>query len=175
MHNDERTPFNEVDLSFKHYFYTPIGIFVPAVTDYFCPFREMDFWNYDGEKDGKSRGAHTINVACEYIVSKDLPLKITADYCFHNDPQHPFYLEALYQFYHENFIIEPYIGIAKGMGAGGFTEQYGIVDNKVGVCNLGLNVTKVIDVSEKFKLPVTSTLSIQPYTGKVWVVFKAKI
>lgn len=171
----ELVPFTEIDSWIKYYIHTPIGTFVPCIMDYYYPFSKKKFFDFRGLKDRQSRGSHTLNVSMEYILSPEHPLKLTFDYCFHNDPQRPLYIEAAYPFYKNNYIIEPYIGIAKGMGYGGITNQYGIDKNQFAVCNLGVNVTRIIEVTDKFKVPITVTLSMQPYTEITWLVFKAKI
>lgn len=171
----ELVPFTEIDAWLRYYINTPIGTFAPGIMDYYYPYSKRKLFDYRGLKDRESRGSHTLNVSMEYILSQKYPLKLTFDYCFHNDPQRPLYIEALYTFYKNNYVIEPYIGIAKGMGYSGITNQYGIDKNQFAVCNLGINVTKIIEITDKFKLPITITLSMQPYTEIVWLVFKAKI
>jgi hypothetical protein len=171
----ELVPFTEFDCWLRYYIYTSIGTFSPTIMDYFYPYKGKIFFDFSGLKDHKTNGSHYTNVSMEYGLSQKYPLKLTIDYCFHNDPQRPLYVEALYSFYKNNYIIEPYIGIAKGMGYGGTTDQYGIDKNQVGVCNLGINVTRIIEITDKFKMPITVTLSMQPYTEMTWLVFKAKI
>ena len=175
MFEGEKVPFNEVDWGFKYHIETAIGKFIPVITAYYCPFEKKKFFDLRGLDNWQKRGSQTVNVAFDYIVSPTMPIKLTVDYCFHNDPQKPIYAELGYTFTHDNYIIEPYLGVAKGLGPGGETRQYGINNNEIGFCNLGLNITKNIPVTDKFTLPVTSTLSIQPYTEEVWVVFKVKL
>ncbi len=171
----ELVPFTELDMWIKYYFHTPFGTFAPAIMDYFYPYKNKRFFDYSGLKDRQSTGSHYANISLEYILSQKYPLKLTFDYCFHNDPQRPLYIEALYSFYKNNYIIEPYIGIAKGMGYSGITDQYKIDKNQFGVCNLGINITRFIEISDKFKMPITVSLSMQPYSEMTWLVFKAKI
>lgn len=173
--SEELVPFTELDLLLKYHLKSSLGTFIFGFADYYYPYKHKKFFNYKGLEGDSSAGSHFLNVSLEYILSQDFPLKLILDYNMYNDYQKPIYFEASYQFYYNEFIIEPYLGLVKGLGQDGITEQYGVDKDVIGLCNLGFNVTKTIPITESFKLPITISLSMQPYTEMAWLVFKAKI
>ncbi len=173
--SEELVPFTELDLLLKYHLKTSAGTLIFGLADYYYPYKNKKFFNYKGVEGDSSAGSHFINVSLEYILSQNYPLKLIFDYNMYNDEQRPIYLEASYPFYYNEYIIEPYIGAVRGLGREGITEQYGVDKDEWGVCNLGFNVTRIIPVTETFKLPITVSLSMQPYTEMAWLVFKVKL
>lgn len=172
----ETVPFNEIDWGLKYEIFTPIGKFTPGITLYYCPFENKKFFNLKGVKDGEAQGSQTINAQLAYYLSDDFPLQFIIDYNFYNNPQNPLYIGASYYVVHnDTYTLEPFLGIAKGTGAGGITDMYSTEKNQFTLVNAGFNLTKNIKINDNFKLPVTGTLAVQPHTEKVWFVLKIAI
>lgn len=172
---DELVAHNEIDIWLKYRINTNAGTFIPSVLDYFFPYKQKGFFDYDGAKDGKAIGAHGVNLSLTYLAPNEFPLRLFLEYSVHNDPDKSMYMEMGVPFTVDEIKCEALIGVCKGLAPGGRTSTYGITENKLAVCNLAFSATKNIKITDSFSIPFTSSFVIQPYTEEAWLVFKAKL
>lgn len=175
--NEGKTvPFNEIDWGVKYHISTPIGKFSPGFTLYYCPFENKKFFDLRGVKDGVAQGSQTMNFLLDYYLSDDIPVKFVLDYNFFNNPQNPLYMGLSYLVVNNaDYVIEPFVGVAKGTGPGGITDMYSTSQNQFTFVNAGVNLTKNLKITNDFTMPISTTLAVQPHTEKVWFVFKLAI
>lgn len=126
-----------------------------GVTDYYYP--GTSYFTYSDENGD---GAHGIEVNLGYEIAG---ISIGANYMLNaaggagtigND----MYFELAYSF--------DAVSVFVGAGDGWHTS-----DNEFAVCNVGLSYSKEIEISDKFSLPVSGSLILNPDTEQFFVVF----
>ena len=134
----------------KYNFKTEIGTFSPEVVDFFYPYEGGRFSDYKGEGEGK----HWVNISLNYKGTEAFPIELKLDYAAHNDKDKPLYFEAAYPFKVGETDLSIFAGFAKGKDK---TDLYGINDEKVGFINTGLTVTKKLEISKEFSIPISTS------------------
>ncbi len=136
------------------------GTFTVIATDYFFPSAGMKYFNYKGDGEG----AHTIEAGLSYGGPDSFPLTLSGYMNVHNDVDNTTYFEASYPFSVQSVSCSVVVG-ATGGGDNGF---YGPTNFQV--INLGLNFSKDIVITDKFSLPISASIIINPNIEQTYLI-----
>jgi hypothetical protein len=155
--------------------YTFKDMFSVTLTDYYFPDELTDYkyFDYDDQTTG-----HVLEATLSFNGTEKLPLSLMlatnvwgADAKRINDDgtmgdlQYSTYAEASYAFKHfDLFMGFNLTNVDRDKGESGFYGDY------MGVVNLGLTTTKEIEITNKFKLPLTVSLITNPQAEKIYLV-----
>lgn len=113
--------------------------------------------------------AHLLEGTVAYTISDDFPLTITLatffygpDFNADGDNNYSTYLELAYPFQIGGTDVNAFIGGT--LNEGYYAEEAGLV-------NIGIQVSKSIPVTEKYSIPLSSSLSMNPSAKEVFLVF----
>ncbi|MCX6267708.1 MAG: hypothetical protein NTW16_10180 [Bacteroidetes bacterium] len=157
--------------------YTMKGFTLMAY-DYFVPNPlnpnfDNKYYNFKNSTTG-----HTVEVCLSWAGLEKFPLQLfagtlvygadkgkdsTGVYGTSSDNNFSTYFEAAYQFNVKGFGVKPFIG---GIPFG--SSWYG---PSGGIINAGLTVSKSIQISKEYSLPVFSSVITNPQAGSVFLVF----
>lgn len=159
--SQESFPVEEHDLYLSYAFATAgSGTFSLGVTDYYFPSGGVKFFNFDGD----GLGAHWIEPFLGYSGPESFPISLYGGIFLHNDPDNSVYLEASYPFALDGTVATFSIG-----GTPQESVFYGT--SKAGVLNLGLSVSRSVNLTDEFSLPLVASYILNPYHQKSFLVF----
>jgi hypothetical protein len=141
--------FMETDLYFNYTL--PFNLSL-GMTDYYSP--ALDYFDYSD-----STGSHAFEINAAYTIEG---LTLNANYIINEAGSigscgGDMYFQALYQFKHFN--------ISLGAGDGWLTT-----DGKFNVCHIGIGAAKEIKITDKFSIPVTGQVVLNPEQERLYVV-----
>ncbi|MFA5366619.1 MAG: hypothetical protein WC333_01945 [Dehalococcoidia bacterium] len=141
--------FTETDLFFSYTL--PFNLSL-GMTDYYSP--ALEYFDYSD-----STGSHAFEINAAYTIEG---LTLNANYIINEaggmgSKGGDMYFQALYQFKHFNMSV--------GAGDGWLTT-----DNKFNVCHIGIGTVKEIKITDKFSIPVTGQVVLNPEQEKLYVV-----
>lgn len=134
-----------------------------GVTDYYFP-TGSEFFNFDG--DGV--GAHIIEPNISFTGPGSFPVTFYGAINAYNDPDHSIYLEAGVPFSVGDTEMSFIAGIVPEESA-----YYGTT--KAGIINLNLSVSREIEITEKFSLPVFGSYILNPYAEQSYLLFGLRL
>ena len=153
--------YSEDDLWASYAVSTPTaGTFTLIATDYFFPSAGMKYFNY---KD-KGNGAHTIEGGLSYGGPDSFPITLSGYINVYNDVDNTTYFEASYPFTVKSVSGSVVVG-ATGGGTNGF---YGPTNFQV--INFGLNFSKDIEITDKFSLPISASIIVNPNIEQSYLI-----
>ncbi len=152
--------YSENDLWASYSIKTSGGSFTAIVTDYFFPSAGMKYFDY--KKDGE--GAHIIETGLSYSGPESFPITLSGYMNVHNDVDNSTYFEAAFPFTVETVSASVFVG-ATGGGDNGY---YGPANFQV--INFGFNFAKEIGITEKFSLPISASLIVNPYIEQSYLI-----
>jgi hypothetical protein len=167
--NEKTVPFTEVDLILRYNYAVNFGILYSELVDFYYPFYGKPYSDYKEAENGVGGGSHWTNLAIGYKGTETFPISLKFDFGIHNDADNNIYFEAGYNFKVKETNLDLFLGMAKGQER---SELYGIENDKVGLINAGVTVSKRIKITDSFSLPVSTQLIVNPYTSKIFLVFK---
>lgn len=136
-----------------------------TVTDYFFPNGTSAGNNYF--EYGNDSTGHVLEGTVAFNGVDAFPISIMAAYNFYGaDKDNSFYVELGYG----NTFKDVDYNIFLGGGTGAY-YLYGKQDNDFGIVNLGLTLSKEIEISDKFTLPVFGSLITNPTAESIFIVF----
>lgn len=146
--------YQEVDMYIS--FALPAG-FSFGLTDYYSP--GLKYFDYSA-----SSGSHAFELTLDYTGDN---LDLSANYVINEaggvgSLGNDLYFEAGYSF--------KLLRLFAGAGNGWHTYDPGVEENVFAVCNLGLEVSKIIQVTERFSIPVTGQLVFNPYSEQMFLL-----
>lgn len=153
---------NEHDVWFGYTVETPsAGSFTFGITDYYFPTPDgVGFFEFDGN----GRGAHWVEPYGSYTFPGSIPVTLYGAVFYHNDPDHSLYMEASLPLKVDGVDLEMKAG-AVGAGSDLYgTEGFAFV-------NLALAVSKPIQVTEKFEIPISVAYILNPDAERSYLVF----
>ena len=122
-----------------------------------------DFFNYNKKVTG-----HAVEGSIFYAGGEAFPIKLTAAmFVFGNDRKgngdqyYSTYFELGYPFKVAEQPLDLFIG---------GTPQEGLYHSDAGIVNVGLSMSKEVEISDRFKLPIKATLSVNPSSDDVFFV-----
>ena len=142
----------ELDLYASYTFSDVVAI---GVTDYFSP---NEIFGYDYFETRRDSSGHVLEGFASFNGLENLPLTLLVGYNLYNDRHNSIYLELGYSF----SIFDIFLGAGNGI----YTT-----DNNFNVVNLGITASKEIKITERFGLPVSTSLIMNPQAKVVHLVF----
>jgi len=127
---------------------TDAGTFGVTATDYYYPTAGIKFGKFEGD----NVGAHTFELSASYSGL----FKVLASVNVFNDTTNSAYLEVGYDYAAEGATYSYFVGTALNESP----VWYGV--SELAVINVGVKVAKTITLTEKFSLPVSSSLIYNP-------------
>ena len=165
-------PNQEVDLYANYTFLKDMFTF--TVTDYFFP-KDTAFYNYfDYQK--KSTG-HVYETSLKFNGTDKIPFTLfIATNVYGNDAKktdgninYSTYVELGYTKKVKDATMNLFIGSALNAPGDNILGYY--ANSKTGIVNLGITVSKDMQITDKFTLPVTTSLIFNPDAKKIYFVF----
>ncbi|GAB6283777.1 MAG: hypothetical protein STSR0008_25940 [Ignavibacterium sp.] len=104
--NSSTSNYSENDLWASYSYSSNIGTFSAIFTDYYFPYTNLKYFNYDGS----GKGAHTLETGLIYSGNDKLPIKFSAFYNIHNDVDNSIYLQLDLLFSVSNFGLDFFAG-----------------------------------------------------------------
>ncbi len=136
-----------------------IADFSLIVTDYYFPNNGIKIGNF---KDG---GAHTLEVGLSYGGSESIPISLAAYINVSNDDDKSVYFELGYS----TEVNEVGLNIFIGGTPGGENTYY--ETTKFNLINIGATVSREINITENFSLPVFTTFIVNPNQEVGYLLF----
>ncbi len=162
----------EVDLYASYTFAKEMFTF--TLTDYFFPSDTASYNYFVYDKDATS---HLFEASLKFNGTDKIPftLLVAANIYgadtkkLNGDNVMSSYIELGYNTKIGETDLNAFIGSALNAPGDNLTGFYG--NTKTGIINLGATASKEIQLSDKFSLPVTTSLIFNPYAGKIFFVF----
>lgn len=142
-----------------------------VVTDYYFPNGGEKFFDFNGD-DGEDEdgnpiaGAHTIEYGMSITIMESFPLTLSGYVNIHNDRGNNTYFQLDYPFTVGEIGLDVFLGAAGGSAR---NPDYYSTDH-LNVTNVGVTASREIAVTEKFSLPMTGSLIINPHVEIVYFV-----
>ncbi len=158
--------YSEVDL-FASY---SVGNFTLAVWDYFVMTQEPNnkYFNYN-----KDSTYHAFEALLTFTGPESFPLELTASTFFYGydkdangDNYYSTYFEAAYPFKWKANNLKFFIGM---------TPQEGLYAPDLAVVNIGIKNTREIKISDKFSMPISGSIIVNPNTENIFFVLALTI
>lgn len=162
--NSSSSNYSENDLWASYSYSSNIGTFSAIVTDYYFPYTNLKYFNYDGA----GKGAHTLETGLIYSGEDKLPIKFSAYYNFHNDIDNAIYLQLDLLFSVSTFNFDLFAGASPKECAWYGTDKFKFI-------NLGLTATKQIEITDKFSIPFNISYIINPNIEVSYLIFGISI
>jgi len=122
-----------------------------------------DFSNYNDTITG-----HALEGSIFYAGGEAFPIKLTAAMFFYGadkkingDQAYSTYFELGYPFRVAGQPLDVFIG---------GTPQEGLYHSEAGIVNVGLSTSKELEISDRFKLPIKASLSVNPAADNIFFV-----
>lgn len=146
--------YQEVDLYIS--FALPAGFSI-GITDYYSP--GLRYFDYSAPS-----GSHAFEITLDFSGGS---MDMSANYVINEaggvgSVGGDLYFEAGYSF--------KLLRLFAGVGNGWHTYDPDTEENVFAVCNLGLEVSKTVPVTERFSIPVTGQLVLNPYSEQMFIV-----
>lgn len=130
-----------------------------GLTDYYFP-TGSEFFDFDNG----GAGAHYIEPHISFTGSQNFPITLYGAINAYNDPDHSIYLEASIPFSVGDTDMVLTVG-----GVPVESAYYGTV--KAGIININLSVSREIQITEKFSLPIFGGYILNPYAQQSYLIF----
>jgi hypothetical protein len=167
------------------------NMFTVTLTDYFFP---VEWGNYNYFKYKKNATGHIFEGNLTFNGTKGFPITVMVATNFYggdavriqNNPQssnfnqkagiqYSTYLELGYAFRVKDVSLNSFMGFnctspRKADSSTGYAGEQGFYGNSFGVVNLGITVKKSIPITNRYSLPISTSLITNPQSGKVYFV-----
>lgn len=155
--------FNEISLWTSYTASTnPVDITF-YVGDFYYETGSADFWNFDGVKDGVSTGAHNLEGYIS-LAFNEIPISLLVSTVFWNDPDNSTY--AQFSYYRELSGMDAAFHLGMALNK----SDYWYYTEKAGLINASFEITREIEVTERFSIPLTGKTILNPYSETFYVV-----
>lgn len=175
--------------------YTVKEMFTISVTDYFlpndtCRNKYFNFNNNFKDIDAgkKQQTGHVVEASVSFNGTESIPISLLFAINVYGVDSREFKKVADNYVPDESIVYTKYaeIGYSKEFNTGSLSAFCGVVlddpreeyeqlgyygQNSWGVINLGLSVEKEIEITDKFSLPVSSTVVVNPESENVFLLF----
>ncbi|MCH8942576.1 MAG: hypothetical protein IIA48_09100 [Bacteroidetes bacterium] len=182
-------PFQELDLyATYNLFDDKVSI---TVTDYFFPNESLDYKYYDYTD---TTTGHIFEASISFNGTDKIPFSVLIAVNFYgadatrisDNPgslnsrdgiQYSSYLELGFETEFNEINFEAFVGInltaprSADLSGSGYVGETGFYGNNFGVVNLGITVSKEIKISDKFSLPLITSVITNPQAQKIFLVF----
>ena len=153
--------YSEVDF-FASY---NLGNFTLAVWDYFTMYEKTNrFFDY-----GSDTTVHALEAMITFNGPESFPIELIASTFFYGndkdaqgDNYYSTYFEVGYPFNWKANNLKLFMGL---------TPQEGLYADDFAVCNIGIKNTREIKINDKFSIPLSGTVIVNPNTENIFFVF----
>jgi hypothetical protein len=176
-HGFSQVPYTEFDLELKYSLPTSAGTFSIVATDIFMPHLGLEYSNYDGIVDDEETGAHWLCAGITYEGPEHFPLSLKLDYNFYNEISKSIYAELGYNFTCGGTSIDLFCGAAMGTNKDVVPGSifYEIEKDEIGIINVGGTITKTIEVTNTFSIPLSTSVIFNPNANAAYLVFSLSL
>lgn len=137
------------------------------VTDYYFPNGGIRIGNFNNYNNKNGPGAHTLEAGLTFTGTECFPLSLSGFVNVYNDRGNNTYFEIAYSTMLNDFSIDISAGAAGGSKNN--PEYYGT--EKFNLIQLGLKISKLINVSDTFSFPVFCSYLLNPNSENAYLVF----
>ena len=163
--------FNESDLYIA---YTPISAFTFTLNDYFVPANSNKQKYFEWQKDST---IHTIETIFGFNGTEKIPFTLLFAVNVYgldaknkdNKIVYSKYVEMGYAKEIRKTNLKVFLGACLDKPEEGMKGYYGQTD--IGVINLGLTVSKAIEITDKYSLPIYTSIVTNPQAENIYIVF----
>lgn len=134
--------------------------------DYHLSAPGVKFFNFKSNGEG----SHVPELQIQYSGNEVFPAKFMGAYNLYNDPEKSFYFELGYSLKPGNYNLDLCMGFTKGPSAIYFVEK-----NKYALINLGIFLSRTIELSKDISIPVALNYIINGYLEKSFLIFKISL
>ncbi|MCX7874593.1 MAG: hypothetical protein N2321_00340 [Melioribacteraceae bacterium] len=138
------------------------GTYSVTFTDYYIPSSGIPFGHFKSKNLGTA--AHTLEGGLSYSGPEILPISISLFSNISNDPDNSTYIQLSYPFNIEETTITIISGFVTSK------SNYYLTD-KGNIINLSINVSKTINLTDKFSVPVNVSYISNPSQDITYLVF----
>jgi hypothetical protein len=136
-----------------------------TITDYFFPNGMTTGNNYFQYKEDST--GHVFEGTASYNGTSYFPISLSVSYNFFGaDPDNALYFELGYA----NTLKKVGYNIFVGGGTGDY-YLHGENDNNFGIVNMGVSLSREVEISDKFSLPLSGSLILNPTAESIFIVF----
>lgn len=162
------TNFEEIDTWASYSYQVPNSVTVTGiVTDYFFPDENLELFNYNNWDDPDGPGAHTIELGAVIAGPERLPLVFSAYVNVYNDEGKNKYFQLDYN----AALGESTFGLTVGATSGSKKNPGYYGSDDFAIINLGAKVSRSIEFTDKFSLPVFGQVIVNPNAEQAFMVF----
>ena len=170
--DDNYTASQEIDTWLSYSFDLGRGAGITALlTDYYYPRAGKNIGNFNNYDNVNGAGAHIIEATINFTGPESFPLSLSNNVNIYNDEGYNTYFQLDYISSVNEIGIDLFIGASPGSKKA--SEFYNT--EKFNFINVGLKVSKSINITKSFALPVYGSYILNPKLGKLFLVFGISI
>lgn len=162
---------DEIDAWLSYSLISSGGSFTAILIDYYFPNSGVRLGNFNNYDNPKGAGAHLLEFGLQYHGMERFPFYISGYYNFYNDAGNNTYIESGYSTSFEDIGFDFFIGAA--LGSKENPEYY--TTHNFAVINLGIKASKEVYISDKYHLPVFTSVILNPRVEILYLVFGIQI
>ena len=162
--SNESSDADEIDFWLTYSRELESGVsFSATVTDYYFPNAGVSFFNfnnYDALKNGTTPdpGAHTLEVGLSITGPASFPMTVSGFMNIHNDAGNNTYFQLDYPVKVGTTDLTLFLG-----GTGGSEDNPGYYGtDELQVINVGMTAAREIEITDRFSLPTSVSLTVNP-------------
>jgi len=156
--------FNEVSFWLSYSVSTSLVDMTFYLNDYYYQYAGADFFNFDDADEFSSVGSHSLEAYVE-LSKEDSPFSFLFSSVFWNDPDRSLYAEASYSKTLSNDIESSF---SVGGALTESREWYNT--SKPGIVNVSYELSKNLDFTSQFSVPMSVKTIMNPYGRAFYVV-----
>jgi hypothetical protein len=161
--------FNEISFWMSYKMNTPIVDMTFYLNDYYYEYLGSDFFNYDDANEFTSVGSHYLEA---YVVlsKEDSPFSFLFSSVFWNDPDRSLYAEASY-----STTLKKGLESTFSLGSALTESREWYFTQKTGIVNVSYELSKSLEISPQFSIPMSVKTILNPYGRNFYVVLSLSI
>lgn len=156
--------FNEISFWLSYKVNTPVVDMTFYLNDYYYEFTGSDFFNFDDADELSSVGSHFLEAYVEFS-KEDSPFGFMVSSVFWNDPDRSLYAEASYSKTLSNDLESTFT-----LGSALTESREWYYTNKTGIVNVSYELSKELEFSPQFSVPMSVKTIMNPYGRAFYVV-----
>ncbi len=160
--------FEEIDTWASYSFQVPNSVAITGlVTDYFFPDTEVELFNFNNWDDPDGPGAHTLELGASIAGPEKFPVIFSAFVNVYNDEGKNKYFQLDYN----TTLSETALGLTVGATTGSKKNPGYYGSDDFAVLHLGAKLSRSIELSDKFSLPVFGQVIVNPNSEQAFMIF----
>lgn len=160
--------FEEIDTWASYGYQVPNSVTITGiVTDYYFPGEQLDLFNYNDWDDPDGSGAHTIELGALISGPEKFPVILSAFVNVYNDQGKNKYFQLDYN----AKLGESALGLSVGATSGSKKNPGYYGSDDFAIINIAAKVSRSIEFTDKFSLPVFGQVIINTNAEKAFMVF----